>query len=226
MKKVFMSLAVLAGLATAMPAMAGFTATTGPDVINNTDLGAPGAGVGDSFAVNQGTFGSYLPTGPNDPQIAGDLPSFGYTLNGTVTSVSGNVVDYSGTYRIFYDLNGNNSYDPGTDTSVSFGNTNLQAIFASGNTAAVTGSLTQTAGPSGPFAGSFADFGARYENNPATYIGTYVGGISNPLVGTIGGTITQSAVAVTPLPSAASMGLGMLAVVGAASMLRKKLRVA
>ncbi len=215
--------AIAASAFLARPALAGFTATTAGVTVNNTAQNAGYATVGDTFNINDGTFLSYLPDGPQDPQITGaDLPNFGYTINATISNIAGNVVTYNGTYRIFYNLNNNDTYESGTDASVSAGNTAITATFdpLTGTTATLVGTLTQTQGPTGPGAGNFADLAARYNNNPVDLTGTYLGagGATGTLVD---GIIRQSAPA-TPLPSSAAMGLGVLGLAGAAAFLRRK----
>lgn len=201
MNKVFVFAAVTAAVSAPALSHAGFTAQTNLFGIANTDNGAPGANVGDSFTTSApGTFLSYLADTANDPQLTGgDLANFRFTLTGTVTSVVGNVVNYTGTYRIYY--------GPG-DITVSAGTSLLTATFAAGNTATFNGSIVQTQGPANP---AFGDFGARYNNNPAIITGTYVGDLANPLSASAELTIRQNAPAAVPAPAAMlAFGVGLI----------------
>jgi hypothetical protein len=210
--------------------MAGFVATTGTNAVTNFNNNpAPGAQVGDGFyiggdsGIGSGTFATYTPDGPSDPVLGPDLSSYQYLLSGVVSSVAGNVVDYAGTYRIYYDINGNGQYDS-TDTSVSLGNSLFTATFGAGNTASIVGSLTQTQGPTGPFASNFADLGARYGYHPVDLTGNYTGNASNGgATGTLSATLTQTAT-VVPLPKAAYAGLGLIAGLGLLGGLKRRQR--
>ncbi len=177
------------------------------DTINNTDNPPSGADPGDAFEVPAGTFASYLPDSPSDPQITGgDLGNFGYTLNGTVTSVAGNVVDYVGLYEIFYNLDGNDTRDPG-DLRVSSGTFTAEATFTALNTALFSGTLMQTLGPENP---AFADL--SYGGSPATFLGNYIGNPTNPLTGTLESTLRQNGL----VPEPSSWALLSLAILGLA----------
>jgi hypothetical protein len=223
------ALIAAAGIAST-PAFAGFTATSSGDVVNNTDNGSPGASVQnppDSFSIPEGTFLTYTADGPNDPQITGgDLGNYGYTLTGNVDSViGGNVVHYTGTYNIFYNVDGNNTYNPGNgDTSISSGTADLTATFTTGYIASLSGSLTQTQGPTGMYASSFADLGATYGYAPATFTGTYQGGVADPTHGVIlDGILRENAAPLpTPLPASATMGLSVLGLAGLLTVVRRK----
>jgi PEP-CTERM motif len=199
--KVF-SLAVLAAGLAAVPAMAGFVVTTGTDIVNSS---SPPPAVGESFSVSDGTFALYAPGSPSDPQVLGDLSSYNYTLDGTIQSISGETITYTGTYEITY------TFNPGSGTvvvPVSSGVSAFSATFAPGtNDAAVTGTLTQTTGPQGPFASSFTNLGAEYGGNPVDIAATYIGGIADPTVGTIQGTLTQTA---APVPEPATLSLALI----------------
>jgi hypothetical protein len=112
-------------------------------------------------------------------------------------------VGYAGTYEIYYNYMG--------QQQVSLGNVLLTATFTPGtNDAIVTGTLTQTAGPSGPYAGSFTDLGADYGNNPVEFSGTYTGGTTDPSTGVIQGTLVQTAL----VPEPAALSLALLAGIG------------
>src|SRR5262249_27224691 len=148
---------------------------------------------------SQGTFAAYVADTIFDPQINGnDLSNYGYTLTGTVTSVMGEMVDYSGTYEIFYNLDGNHTLDPG-DLRVSAGTFVASAVFTPANTATFTGTLTQTQGPQNP---AFADL--SYGGNPVSLTGNYIGNLTDPSVGTLESTLRQGASAV-PEPSAIAL---------------------
>lgn len=189
----------LAALAFSAPAFAGFVAGTGPDAVVNNDTAPLGiANVGDSFDVLQGSFSSYVAT-PDAPQITGgDLAKYGYTLHGDVLSVVSGVVTYGGSYRLFYDVNNDNSYTSGIDFSVSSGNASFAANFnGGGGNATVAGFLTQTAGPDNA---AFADFGSLFGS--VALNGTY-----NASAGLISGTLAAAPV---PLPAAAMSGSALL----------------
>lgn len=204
-RKAFVAAVLSAALA--VPAMAGFVVTTGTDTVNSS---SPPPSVGETFSVPNGTFTAYVPDGPNDPQINGDLSNYGYNLDGTIQSIVGETITYTGTYEITY------TFNPGTGTvvvPVSTGDAAFTAVFAPGtNDAAVTGTLTQTEGPQGPYASHFTDLGADYAGNPVDIAATYIGGITDPTTGTIQGTLTQTATAV-PEPATLSL-LSLLSVAG------------
>jgi hypothetical protein len=183
---------------------AGYTVQTGIDGVANTDNPPSGATLGDSFTVSQGTFAAYAPDTILDPQInGGDLGNYGYTLTGNVANVTGLVVNYTGTYEIFYNLDGNNTLDAG-DLRVSAGNFAAQATFTPTNTAVFTGTLTQTQGAENP---AFSDL--SYGGNPVSLVGNYVGNPTNPLVGTLESTLRQN----TPVPEPSSVVLALLGAV-------------
>ena len=73
--------------------------------------------------------------------------------------------------------------------------------------------MTQTAGPSGPGSGNFADLGVRYNFNPVDVTGTYVVNPLNPLQGTGSATLRQMAAPVPEPASMAALGLGALALI-------------
>jgi PEP-CTERM motif-containing protein len=201
MRKHVLLMAAAAALLGGSSAFAGFTVTTGTDPVNTPQGALPGAQVGDTFATSTpGTFTNYLADTPADPQLTGaDLPFYRYTLNGAVSNVSGalsNVITYTGTYDIFYDL-GLDGSKSGGDPDVSSGNFSITGTFDGTPIAALTGTLTQTAGPSNP---AFRDLSEG--GNPVLYTGTYTE--TNPGVsGTIQGALRQNAV----VPEPASIGL-------------------
>lgn len=201
MRKYVLLLAAAAALLGGSSAFAGFTVTTGTNPVNTPQGAQPGAQVGDTFSTSSpGTFTAYVADTPADPQLTGaDLPFYRYTLNGSVSNVSGplsNIVTYSGTYDIFYDL-GQDGTKNGSDPDVSAGNFNITGTFDGTPIAALTGTLTQTSGPTNP---AFRDLSEG--GNPVIYTGAYTE--TNPGVsGTIQGALRQNAV----VPEPASLGL-------------------
>jgi hypothetical protein len=197
-KHMFASAIVLAAIGS--PAFAGYTAITTTDTVNTPSTGGPV--VGDLFSTaTSGGFTSFIGDTPNDPTLTGnDLPYYRYTLDGSITSINSltDQIEYTGAYSIFYDLNLDGTFETGEPT-VSTGDFTIFATFLPGtNDAALTGDLTQTAGPSNP---AFADLSEG--GRPVLYTGTYDG--NDPGVsGTIQGTLRQNAVVV---PEPASMGI-------------------
>jgi hypothetical protein len=188
-------------LASAAPVFAGYTAVTNTTTVSTPEQNPGGPTVGDTFATTTpGSFATYIPDTPNDPQITqNDLSAFRYTLNGSIQTINttAGLIDYTGNYSIFYDINNNNTYDPGTDPIVSAGTFTIDATFIPlTNDATLVGTLTQTTGP----AQGFADLseGGHSVNYTGTYMGTDPG-----VSGTIQGTLTQTAV----VPEPASLGL-------------------
>lgn len=214
MRKALLSLALAAGFVSAAPALAGFTASTGPDTLTNIDNNANSAAdVGDGFQLLKGSFSSYLADGPGDPQLTGgDLPKYGYQMIGTVSSVSGGVVSYTGNYTVFYDLNNDDLFTSGADTSIGAGTFTMTADFSTGLPASLNGTLIQTAGPSGPFASNFSDFGALYNYAPLAFTGTY-SPIGDGSTGTVTGSLATTASPV-PLPAAGLGGLVLCGLLG------------
>jgi hypothetical protein len=212
MRRKYLLASVLVAAA-ATPVFAGYTATTSVDTVLTPEGSQPGPQVGDTFDTQtSGGFLTYTPDTPNDPQITGgDLPNYRYTLDGTVASVDTltGMVDYTGTYRIFYDLNHNGLYDSGSDPSVSSGDFNITATFIPGtNNATLSGDLTQTAGPSNP---AFADLSEG--GNPVLYTGTY-DGTEPGVLGTIVGTLRQNAVVVPEPASFSLLAIGAVSLMG------------
>lgn len=202
------ALTAIAVSALAGPAMAGFTVTTGTDLVLTPDSGLPGASIGDTFATasgtGAGTFAAYAPDTASDPQIAfADLNRYRYTFNGAVVSAVGPVITYAGNYSIFYDLDTPINGQGGADVLVSGGLFSIVATFVTGDLATLAGTLTQTQGPGNP---AFTDL--SYGGFPVTYTGTYTGttpGVS----GFIQGTLRQNAI--IPAPGAACvLGAAML----------------
>ncbi len=202
---------VLAGavvLAAQASVFAGYTATTGVNTVLTPAGPLPGAQIGDTFTtVVPGNFTSFIGDTSSDPTVTTDLNFYRYLFDGTVSAVNGTEVDYTGTYRIFYDLNLSNSFDAG-DPSVSSGDFTLAALFNAPGTAVLNGSLTQTAGPTNP---AFTDLGLKYGGAPTTYTGVYLE--TDPGVsGTISGTLRQAAAVPEPsiigLLAAAPLAMG------------------
>jgi hypothetical protein len=131
---------------------------------------------------------------------------------GTVSSVSGGVVSYTGNYTVFYDLNNDDLFTSGADTSISAGTFAMTANFSLGLPAALSGSLAQTAGPSGPGASNFSDFGALYNYAPLSFTGTYAP-IGDGSTGTVTGALATTASPV-PLPAAGLGGLVLCGLLG------------
>jgi hypothetical protein len=192
------------------PVFAGFTATTTTDAVLTPQGTQPGPQQGDTFATTtSGGFAAYVADTQNDPQISGnDLAYYRYTLNGTVNTVDTTTgqVDYTGMYRIFYDLNQDQQFD-GSDPTVSAGTFNILATFIPAtNDANLTGALTETEGPSNL---SFTDLSEG--GNPVDYTGTYLG--TDPGVsGTIQGTLRQNAVVPEPASLSLLAGASLLAI--------------
>lgn len=198
------TLVALAVVALATPAFAGFTASTTLTNVLTPDTGFPGPELGETFATSPaGGFDGFTPDNALDPQITGgDLQFYRYTFSGAITAAIGNVVTYTGTYSIFYDLDLNGV--GGSDISVSSGDLVLTATFVTPFNAVLNGILTQTSGPANP---AFADL--SYGGSPVIYTGTYIG--ANPGVsGVIEGELRQNAV--VPAPGAFALAaLGGLA---------------
>lgn len=214
MRKQKLLIAAAAALLGGSSAFAGFTVTTGTNGVNTPQGAQPGPQVGDTFATSApGTFTGYVADTPADPQLTGaDLPFYRYTLNGAVSNVSGalsNIITYTGTYDIFYDLGLDGSKSTG-DPDVSAGNFSITGTFNGTPIAALTGTLTQTSGPTNP---AFRDLSEG--GNPVLYTGTYTE--TNPGVsGTIQGALRQNAI----VPEPASLGL--LGIAGIATLRRRR----
>ena len=212
MRRIASLLAVVAVSAITPSVRAGYTAVTTTDNVLTPTNGLPGPQpqIGETFNTQtSGGFASFTPDTPADPQITTDLSSYRYTLDGSVASVNllTGVVDYTGNYRIFYDLNHDNLFD-GSDPSVSSGTFNIVATFVPAtNNATLAGQLNQTQGPSNP---AFKDL--SYGGNRVLYTGLYQG--TNPGVsGTIQGALRQNALAPEPasLMVVVLSGAGLLA---------------
>ncbi len=117
-----------------------------------------------------------------------------------------------------------------TFTDVTTGTT----LINNGNLFALFGGDASTYGKNGVESFSSADWGFQNSENPA-FLGSAFNmnapdlySILINVVNNAGATLATDTidVQVAPLPSAATMGLGMLTVIGAAGLLRKKLRIA
>jgi hypothetical protein len=156
-------------------------------------------------------------------QITTDLDKYGYTLDVhyTGSGATGTSVPLTGNYRLFYNIGSpdNNTYESGTDVSISYGTADPTLTFV-GSSYHVVGSLSQTAGPDGPapYVNSFVNLGDVYNNHPWTLSGDFTNGLFS-------GTITQTASAV-PLPAAAWTGLAGLAGLGLLSAAKRRRQLA
>ncbi len=220
--------AVLFAGSFAPAANAGFTVLTGVSQVTNNDIGGIGGTPGDSFSIGGsvfspdgtqgGTFATYTPDTPFDPQITGgDLNLFRFNLTGTITGVAANVVTYDGDYLVFYDQNANGEPDEGL--RVSAGDFAATATFdlPFGETALFAGTLSQTQGPNNA---NFADL--SYGGSDIVITGAYSDTtlLDGPSpTGTLLATLRQNAVAI---PEPASAALFGLALAGAAILRRRK----
>jgi hypothetical protein len=195
--------------AIASPVSAGYLAETNFDVVNNTGVGWFGASPGDTFAITAGTIAALFPDAPADLHIpAGTLHNYGYTMNGTAVSVAGGVVHYHGTYEIFYNLDGNNTRNPG-DLRVSAGTLTAEAtIVPLLNMGVFNGQLTQTQGPQIP---SLPD--VSYGGNPIDWFGIYVGIPLFPAIATMQSTLRQDVLPVPEPTSFAVLAIGLAGLV-------------
>jgi hypothetical protein len=160
-------------LAVTSPALAGYTFATNFDPVITTDVGTPGKSPGDTFSVKVGTFSSFAPDTPADIQLtAAQVAAMGFTIDGIIDSLAGDTINYSGTYEIFFNVDGNDTRNP-ADLRVSQGTFVFSAEFAPIiNTGAFTGALTQILGPQVPtlpdlsYGGNVIDFGGVYQALP------------------------------------------------------------
>lgn len=124
----------------------GFSATVGNGVLTNNDTNNNGvADVGETF-VATGPLSAYMAVGA-PPLLDKDLNRYTITLNGTVATVVGQVVTYTGTFRLTYS-------GPSLTADIETGVFDLRAVFAADGTAHLAGSLTADVGApaGGPFA--------------------------------------------------------------------------
>lgn len=206
MRKYLLLLAAVAFIAAPRAANAGYTAVTGTDTVLTPDSnGNLIADVGETFATAApGTFASFMPDGPTDPQINNnDLNLYTYSLDGAVSAVAGTMVTYTGNYKIQY-------LDPSSVVfDVSKGLFTIDAAFDANGGAMLDGWLNQVDGPSNP---AFADLGYL---GPVSYKGTYVPtimGQGRENRGTIQGTLTCPGI---PEPgSLALLATGLLPLLG------------
>lgn len=189
MKKTLLAVALIAGVAHSGFAFIAVTGADGESNAKGPGNSAPGAQVGDTFTVDDGTFVTYLP-GYNDPTITkNDLGNYAYILNGTVASVSGNMVDYTGTYEIYYDATASQSVNE-ADYAFSSGTFTLGVDFnGTGPVYTADGILTQTSGPSPSFTSQGYD---GFAEDQADFIGTYTQ--SDPAGGFVQGTLSSVSV--------------------------------
>jgi hypothetical protein len=160
-------------LAVTSPALAGYTFTTNFDAVTTTDVGTPGKSPGDTFSIKVGTFSAFEPDTPADIQLTpAQVAAMGFTIAGVVDSVVGNTINYSGTYEIYFNTDGNDTRDL-ADLRVSQGTFALGAEFAPIiNTGAFIGTLNQLLGPEDPalpdlsYGGNAIDFGGVYQAIP------------------------------------------------------------
>ncbi|HEY3414042.1 MAG TPA: hypothetical protein VGM51_13455 [Armatimonadota bacterium] len=214
MRKYLLLLVAAAFIAAPRAAHAGYTAVTGVDAVLTPDTnGNHMADVGETFDTTpmpvrggtSGTFTAFAPDGPTDPQINNaDLGLYGYSLMGAVTAVNGTQVTYKGNYKIQY-------FDPSSAVfDVSTGTFSIDALFDANGGAALSGLLTQVAGPSNP---AFADLSEG--GQLVSYTGTYT-----PVVfgrdGVIKGTLRLPA-GTAPIPEPSSLAFlatGLLPLLG------------
>jgi hypothetical protein len=191
---------ILGGLS--VPAMAGFTASTGTDFFTYT---APGSALlpaaGGSYHVSNQPLATYTPDTAADPQIVpGDVDNFLFSLDLGITSVNGSTgaVSTNGTYSLFYDLGDNGT----PDIRVSAGTASLFLTPVIGGFNVATGQLMQVDGPANP---AFSDL--AYGDNDNLVL---QGGFIDATNGTFALTLRQNVV----VPEPASLGLisgGLLA---------------
>src|SRR4051812_39215479 len=97
--RVFVSMvvAVLVVLGVNSPALAGYTAGTNLNGVHISNIGSPGANAGDSFSLTAGSFAEWVADTPADVQIPpAVLLAFGYSLSGTIVTISGTNATYAG----------------------------------------------------------------------------------------------------------------------------------
>lgn len=198
-KKLILALTAVASLCGVEKSSA-FVATTSPATVQNINNDVtPGAQVGDQFSLSGGSFASYVP-GFGDPTITGgDLNRYRYNMDGTVVSVVGTVVTYSGNYRIFYDSDLSGQFNAG-DYSYSLGTLGMTIDFGGAAPYVANGQLHQTAGPDAGFPSS------GFPNADAYFTGTYKVTSLDGSTGTVSGTIRSAPDAGSSL---ALLGVGM-----------------
>jgi hypothetical protein len=196
-------------LTAAAPALAGYVAVSGlsdPVIVSDSTIST-----GDTLIVNSGTFSNYQPDGLSDPQIAGDLPRYGWTLNATAGSQSGGIWTYSGNYVVFYDVDNDDLFDDATDYHLSKGlaSFTVQPVLnlSTIQLTVTAGQLNQSQGPELP--STFADISY---GNPIGFGGTIT--INNAAPAN-----SSTALTFTAVPEPAALGLlGM----GALALVRRK----
>lgn len=146
-------LVVLAAVGLTRPALAGYTAGTNLNGVQISNIGSPGANVGDSFSLTAGTFSEWTADTPADVQIPpAVLLMFGYSLSGTITSmISSTNATYAGTYEIYFNTDGNHTRNP-ADLRVSSGTFTGEGLFTPLlNSGGIHGVLHQLLGPQVPW---------------------------------------------------------------------------
>lgn len=198
-KKFILALTAVASLCGVEKSSA-FVATTSPATVENINNNpASGAQVGDQFSLIGGSFSTYIP-GLGDPTITGgDLNRYRYNMDGTVASVVGTTVTYTGNYRIFYDSDLNGEFNTG-DFSYSLGTLGMVIDFLGVGPYVANGTLHQTAGPDAGFPSS------GFPNANASFTGTYEVTSADGSKGTVSGVIRSAPDAGSSL---ALLGMGM-----------------
>jgi hypothetical protein len=149
--RVFVSivLAALVAIGLTSSALAGYTAGTNLNGVQISNIGSPGANVGDGFSLTAGTFSEWTADTPADVQIPPALLlAFGYSLSGTITSmIDSTNATYAGTYEIYYNTDGNPTRNP-ADLRVSSGTFTGEGLFTPLlNSGGLHGELHQILGP-------------------------------------------------------------------------------
>jgi hypothetical protein len=142
----------------------------------------------DSFDITGAKFTNYAPAA-GDPVIGynggpNDLLVYRLNVHGVVNTVTpdpvwGPLVNYTGSYTLFYDQNGTNAYDSG-DFRVSSGSINVNALYDAEGGANLDGTLDQVLGPETlPFAdlGPTVKLSGRYQVGEVASYGNLFNGV-------------------------------------------------